>query len=282
MGSQDEQSNIATNMINDSLQDIANYCSISCNNNISNQDIVINGGNATIDLSQSCSAVGSECMIKNLVNTQIKNMIDNIVKQTESNLGIFSLMGPSSNEGVNITNGIKNQISQVINNTCAPSINNNDTNNNIFAQDANLNLIIGQTGNINNAQCALDTVSKMVINNSVTNSVTQSESSCKDVILILIIIIIVCILILVWPILRALSKRTASTIEGKNKNGVNVNVNDGVNVNVDEAFYKKTWFKVLMGVIAIAIIGIIIYVIVRDIRKKDDTKNMDEYEDFTN
>lgn len=64
MGSQDEQASIATSIINGSLQNIANYCTITCDNNISNLNITIIGGNATINISQSCSIIGSECMIK--------------------------------------------------------------------------------------------------------------------------------------------------------------------------------------------------------------------------
>jgi hypothetical protein len=278
MGGQDEQANIATNMVTNSLQQVGNYCSITCNNNISNQDIIIIGGNATIDLSQSCSAVGAECMIKNLLNTQVKNLIDNIVQQKESNLGIYSLLGPSSNESTNITSSIKNQVSQLINNACAHSVNNTDTNNTVFAQDANLNLTFAQTGNINNAQCALDTVAKMVINNSVKNSVSQTESSCGDVILILIIIVVVCVIILIWPILRALSKRAASTIEpkgGKTEGGTTEGgtTEGGTTEGGTTSIFSKTWFKVLLAVVGALVLGAIIYFVVKDHNKSATINN---------
>jgi len=266
MGGQDEQANISTGIVSDSLQSIANYCSITCNDNISNQNITVIGGNATISLSQSCSAVGAECQVKNLINTQIDNLIENMIKQNESNLGIFSLLGPSSNTTTNLTNSIKNQVSQIIQNTCQPAVNNNDTNNTVFAQDANLNLNIAQTGNINNAQCALDTVSKILLNNTVKNSVTQTESSCNDVILILIIIIVIALLFLIWPILRALSKRTASIIAPSGSGG-----SQTVNIEINKKWYQKTWFKILMAIIVIALIAGIIYWVVKDIdsHKKD-------------
>lgn len=266
MGGQDEQANIATGIVSDSLQSIANYCTITCNDNISNQNITVIGGNATISLSQSCSAIGAECQVKNLINTQIDNLIDNMVKQNESNLGIFSLLGPSSNSNTNLTNSIKNQVSQIIKNTCQPSVNNIDTNNTVFAQDANLNLNIAQTGNINNAQCALDTVSKILLNNTVKNSVTQTESSCKDVILVLIIIVVVALIFLIWPILRALSKRTASIIEpsGAGVKG-KIEVNKYGQIEVKVPIWQRTWFKILMAIIIIALIAGIIYWIVKDI-----------------
>ncbi len=214
MGGQDEQASVATNIVNDALQNVANYCSITCNDNISNQDITIIGGNATINIEQSCSIIGSECQIKNLVDSQISNIVKNMIQQQESNLGIFSLLGPASNEQTNITNAIKNQISQIINSTCQQQANFDITNNTVFAQNADLNLTIGQTGNVNKAQCVLDTVAKLTLNNDVTNSVTQTESSCKDVILILIIIIIIMVLFILWPLLRGLSKGLGGLAEG--------------------------------------------------------------------
>jgi hypothetical protein len=214
MGSQDEQANVATNIVNDALQNVANYCSITCNENISNQDITIIGGNATINIEQSCSIIGSECQIKNLIDSQISNIVKNMIQQQESNLGIYSLLGPASNESTNITNAVKNQVSQLINSACQQQDNFNITNNTVFAQDANVNLTIGQTGTVNKAQCVLDTIAKLTLNNDVTNTVKQTESSCGDVILILIIIIVIMILFILWPLLRGLSKGLGGLAEG--------------------------------------------------------------------
>jgi hypothetical protein len=137
-----------------------------------------------------------------------------MIQQQESNLGIFSLLGPSSSEVTNITNSIKNQVSQLITNTCHTGSNNEITNTNVFAQDpSSLNLTIAQSGSVNKAECALDTVAKLLINNDVTNSVTQTESSCGDILLILIIIAIIMLVIILFPLLRAISKRAASIIE---------------------------------------------------------------------
>jgi hypothetical protein len=217
MGGQDEQVTLGNSIANDAMQNIANYCSISCNNNISNESITVIGGNATINLSQSCSAVGSECLVKNVVSSQISNLINNMVQQEESNLGIFSLLGPGSNESTNITNSIKNQVSQLISNTCQQDPSNTITGNTVFAQDANLKLNIGQTGNVNKAQCALDTVAKLVLNNTIQNTVKQTESSCKDLLAFLVVIIIIMILIILAPVLFAVGKRAGKIIGPKNK-----------------------------------------------------------------
>lgn len=203
MGSQDEQANLATSIVNSALQNVSNYCTISCQEDVSNTDIVIIGGNATIDIGGTCSIVGSECVVKTVLSSSISNMIDNTVQQQEDNLGIYSLLGPSSNESTDISSAIKNQVSQLISNTCSTGVNDQITNTNVFAQDANLKLTIGQTGTVSKASCALDTVAKLVLNNSVTNSVKQTESSCGSILWILIVAVIIALLVLMWPLLSA-------------------------------------------------------------------------------
>lgn len=197
MGSQDEQVNVATDIANSALQNITNYCSITCTNDVNNVDITIIGGESTINLGQTCSAVGAECIVKNVIQSQIDNMIDNMIKQSQSNLGIFSLLGPASNENTSIANAIKNQVSQLITNNCAISSDNEITNVSIFAQDANTKLNFVQNGNVSKASCALDTVAKLVLNNQVTNSVTQTQSSCGEILWILILVAVIIFLVLI-------------------------------------------------------------------------------------
>jgi hypothetical protein len=216
-GDQQEAVSLATSIVNDSLQNVANYCTITCVNNINNVDYTFIGGDVSFNINQSCSIVGSECMVKNLVGTQVDNLIQNIVKQTESNLGIFSLFGPASNESTNITNAIENQISQIISNTCRIESSNNVTNSSVFAQDIKGNFSIGQTGQVSKSDCALDTVAKVVLNNKVQNQVTQTESSCGSILGILIIVGIVAACIILFPILFETGKLVASGIAAGRK-----------------------------------------------------------------
>lgn len=217
MGAQDNQyADLANSIVNNSLQNIANYCSISCNDNISNLDVVLIGGDDTININQSCSVLGAECVIKNLINTEIENLIDNIVNQKGEANSIFSLFGPSSSEDVNITNSMKNQVSQLISNTCSIAVNNNITNVSVIAQDANLNLSLAQTGSVNKAECILDTVSKLLINNDIQNNVKQEQSglSLGQFLGIIILIIIVAILVIVIPYLSPITMEIGGFISG--------------------------------------------------------------------
>jgi hypothetical protein len=217
MGGQDEQfSNVANSIVNSSLESIANYCSITCNDNISNLDVVLVGGNDTININQSCSIIGAECLIKNLMNTQIDNLVSNLINQQQADRSIFDLLGPSTSETVNVTNALKNQMSQLISNTCSISSNNTISNVAVFAQDANLNLNISQTGSVNNTQCIMDTVSKILINNDIKNNVSQKTSglSLGGFIGIIILVVIIIVLIFVGPYLADFSQAGGQAIEG--------------------------------------------------------------------
>lgn len=217
MGSSDEQfSNVANSIVNSSLEGIANYCSISCNDNISNLDVVLVGGNDTVNINQSCSIIGAECLIKNIMNSQIDNLVSNILNQTQSDRSIFDLLGPSTSETVNITNALKNQVSQLISNSCNISSNNNITNVSVFAQDANLDLNISQTGSVNKSQCIMDTVSKLLINNDIKNNIDQKTSglSLGGFIGIIILVAIVIALIIFGPFLSQISQVGGDAIGG--------------------------------------------------------------------
>jgi hypothetical protein len=210
MGGQDEQqySNIANSITNNALESIANYCSITCNDNISNLDVVIVGGNDTVNINQSCSIIGAECLIKNIMSTQIDNLVSNIINQKQLDKSIFDLLGPATSETVSITNALKNQMSQLITSTCSISSDNSISNVGVFSQDANLDLKISQTGTINNTQCILDTVSKILINNDIKNNVEQSTSglSIGKFIIIVILICIIIALVIFGPFLAQISQ----------------------------------------------------------------------------
>lgn len=208
MSNQQNQVSLATSLVNGAQQTVNNYCSISCNADISNVNILIEGGNATIKIGQTCTNIGSECTVKNVVSSEIENMIDNLIQQQETNGGIFSLLGPSQSNNANISNYIKNQISQLINNTCNQNTNVTLNNMNITSIDANLNFNYVQTGTQDHATCALDTVAKLVLNNQVSNSVKQTQSSCGNVLGILIAVAVIIVLIIIaYIIFKVVGKK---------------------------------------------------------------------------
>ena len=146
------------------------------------------GNNNTVNLTQTCSAVGAECTIKNLMSNQIDNLVTNLIKDTESNEGVFSLLGPSSTESENVsTENQSNNVNAVI-------LGNNNTFN------------AAQTGDMDKATCALDTIVKNVITNTANNTAINTESSCS-MLKFLIIIGVILVLVLVVPILFNLAKR---------------------------------------------------------------------------
>jgi hypothetical protein len=212
--SQKIQTTEATNILNDSTQVINNYCSISCGDNISNTSVTVTGSDTRINLSQTCSAVGAECSIKNIIGNQIDNMITNLTKneQKGSATGIMGLLGPSSTENENMSTAIKNSITQLVNNTCSISVENQLNNVRAVIVGNNDTFNIAQTGDMDKATCVMDTVIKNVLNNNVSNEADNKQSTLSILQFIIIVAIIVALVIL-FPLFKSLIPSGDSTPE---------------------------------------------------------------------
>ena len=204
----------ATDILNDATQNINNYCSISCGDNISNTNIVVTGSDTRINLSQTCSAVGAECSIKNIIGNQIENMITDLTKneQKGSATGIMGMLGPSSTESEFMSTAIKNSITQLVNNTCSISVQNKMNNVRAVIVGNNDTFNIAQTGDMDKATCAMDTVIKNVINNNVSNT-TDNKQSTLSIMQFLIIAIAIIIVVLIFPLLSRFLPTGKSTPE---------------------------------------------------------------------
>lgn len=204
----------ATNILNDATQVINNYCSISCGDNISNTSIVVTGADTRINLSQTCSAIGAECSIKSIIGNQIDNMITNLTKneQKGSATGIMGMLGPTSTENEYMSTAIKNSITQLVNNTCSISVENQMNNIRAVIIGNNDTFNIAQTGDMDKSTCAMDTVIKNVINNNVSNIADNKQSTISILKFIIIIAIIIAFIIL-FPIFKNLFSTGNSTPE---------------------------------------------------------------------
>ena len=211
---QNIQTTEATDILNDATQVINNYCSISCGDNISNTSITVTGADTRINLSQTCSAVGAECSIKNIIGNQVDNMIKNLVKneQKGSATGIMGLLGPSSTENEYMSTAIKNSITQLVNNTCSISVENKMNNIRAVIVGNNDTFNIAQTGDMDKSTCVMDTVIKNVINNNVSNEADNKQSTLS-IMQFIIIVVVILILIILFPILSRLLPSGSSTPE---------------------------------------------------------------------
>ena len=191
----------ATNILNDATQNINNYCSISCGDNISNTNIVVTGSETRINLSQTCSSVGAECSIKNIIGNQIENMITNLTKneQKGSATGIMGMLGPTSTENEFMSTAIKNSVTQLVNNTCSISVQNKMNNVRAVILGNNDTFNITQTGDMDKATCSMDTVIKNIINNDVANT-TDNKQSTISILQFLIIAAVIVALVILLPI----------------------------------------------------------------------------------
>jgi hypothetical protein len=204
----------ATDILNDSTQVINNYCSISCGDNISNTNVTVTGSDTRINLSQTCSAVGAECSIKNIIGNQINNMIKNLVnnEQKGSATGVLGMLGPSSTESEFMSTAIKNSITQLVNNTCSISVDNQLNNVRAVIVGNNDTFNIAQTGDMDKATCVMDTVIKNVINNNVTNEADNKQSTLS-ILQFLIIVAVIIALVILFPLFKGLIPSGESTPE---------------------------------------------------------------------
>lgn len=214
MGNNTESSTFATDILNNASQNINNFCSISCGNDFDNVNIVVTGDGNTVNLSQTCSAVGAECSIKNIIGNQVDNMIKNLVKneQKGSATGIMGLLGPSSTENEYMSTAIKNSITQLVNNTCSISVENKMNNIRAVIVGNNDTFNIAQTGDMDKSTCVMDTVIKNVINNNVSNEADNKQSTLS-IMQFIIIVVVILILIILFPILSRLLPSGSSTPE---------------------------------------------------------------------
>jgi hypothetical protein len=208
------QTTEATNILNDATQVINNYCSISCGDNISNTSVTVTGSNTRINLSQTCSAVGAECSIKNIIGNQIDNMITNLTKneQKGSASGVMGLLGPSSTENENMSTAIKNSITQLVNNTCSISVENQLNNVRAVIVGNNDTFNIAQTGDMDKSTCVMDTVIKNVLNNNVSNEADNKQSTLS-ILQFIIVVAIIIVLVILFPLFKNLIPSGDSTPE---------------------------------------------------------------------
>lgn len=182
----------AQNVSNSSIQTSKNYCESVCGNDNKNVNVIIqNSTNVNIDFQQTCSVLGSSCTVKNSLDSSITNMLEATAKQTVVNVSNF-LEYNKSNNFTSITQNIRNNMAQLISNTCKNVSQN--TNENIYVYVGNAKAVkvdFAQSGTVSNANCAYDNAAKITVYNSETAKVTQSVKNIGILGIIAAIIVLI-------------------------------------------------------------------------------------------
>jgi hypothetical protein len=187
--SYNESRRISTNILQLSNQ----TCSISCNNNLSNSTFIFVNVEGNIKIAQSCSIVDSSCAFRNAFEANIENIIESLVKQENFSLNGFSFNFDASVESTNINSIIQNNISQIMNSSCAISVNNVMNNNYFYVDNLHGDFDISQSGTISSSTCAMDNISKATSFNETVADIDQSNTTINVISLIFIAFIVLII-----------------------------------------------------------------------------------------
>lgn len=164
--------------MNDTVQNIQNRCAYTCGNKSENNTVVVeNSSNVTFDMNQTCSVVGTSCVARTYLETDIQNVLNAVNNNSVVNDASYGLINADYNYSY-ISQYIRNNVTQQVDNFCQ----NNSTNNrnNLFVYVKNVNngvFNLTQTGTVSNTQCSFDTTAKMSIINQET---AKNENSVKN------------------------------------------------------------------------------------------------------
>ena len=164
--------------MNDTVQNIQNRCANVCANDSSNTTYVIeDSSNITFNMNQTCSVVGTSCVARTYLETDIQNVLNAVNNNSVVNDASYGLVNADYNYSY-ISQYIRNNVTQQVDNFCQNTAKNDR--NNLFMYVKNVKngvFDLTQTGTVSNTQCSFDTTAKMSIINQET---AKNENSVKN------------------------------------------------------------------------------------------------------
>ena len=167
---------VINDAVNKTFQTSSNACAADCNQAISGVDIILNNSQVgNITFTQKCTADAS-CMMTNAVE-QVVNAYQLAVAKAESvapllPIGIQVNLSSSSTE-----NQIRNELTQVLENRCNATVNQNIGDILIYATNSTTGDIgYLQEGNAN-ARCVMDNAARMQLTMSQKGEATATSGS---------------------------------------------------------------------------------------------------------
>lgn len=161
-------------IINNVLQISNEKCVNTCVNLTENDITIISNStiSGNVDFSQKCTIQGVSCVLQSYLDSNIENITNSISQQEQMvETDILSIDFGKYSETVNVQQQIANNISQMSSEACKTSVSND--------QEHNLIVLTGDTigGDFTKAQNGIITNSSCVLNNVVSQQITNEESS---------------------------------------------------------------------------------------------------------
>lgn len=177
---------IRTDIENDILQSSKNVCTIKVSQSITGSVFVSDGDINIRDMDN----MPLSCVITNTFDAQVSNSIADSIKQTASTENGLLLPSAGANTNIaNISENIRNRISQIMNNSCSLTT----------AQDITNSVLISKNGSINITQdnnqgafssCQMQNTASATVVNSVSNTVAQTATITNAITSIILILTI--------------------------------------------------------------------------------------------
>jgi len=185
--------------------------------------VIIIGGTGTIDISQSCTIDSATCQLKASFDTNIQDIIQSVIQQTETS---FSGLLPDFTtvvQDVNINTVIQNSITQLMSSSCAIESENTKNSNYILVANHDGDINLSQTGTITSSTCSMDNMAKAATYTQVTNDASQKSTTISILALFVvgfIVLVIVMGIVLITFILSGGASKLISAAADTTKQGM--------------------------------------------------------------
>ena len=200
MGNNTSQSSTSNQTVSNSiLQSSRSVCNAECNQTMSGVTIISKGGKVPINISQQCSIVGTNCILKSSLDSITQSTIEASAAQMATAMTGLTFNFSNVNQKVNLNQWITNSTTQLIDSTCNFVVNQNMNDFYFYLEDNIGPINLTQSAAITNSTCNMDNTATQ---QTYTAAVTESDQTSKIVqgigagIMILLVVIIIIVVII--------------------------------------------------------------------------------------
>jgi hypothetical protein len=188
--------NVVLSVANSVTQTSVSSCEISCNQDQSDNTVIISPGSnvGNITFSQVCVIDDASCIINTNIQSEIENILQSTADQTAmATKAVFSATFTSTNCVSNMDQIINNQVQQLISNTCTIESNQTMNNNYVYVGSNSVvgDISFAQHSTLSNVECTMDNSSKAAAYNQETATVTQKATTVNMLFMLFMIFAIV-------------------------------------------------------------------------------------------
>lgn len=194
-------------------------CAFICNEDISNNTIIIIGGTGSVNVTQECTLKDLSCIMQNSIDTEIQNAMSAMLDQTTTDQASWTINFADINEYINLTQYMQNSITQIMESTCTFETTQTVTGNYFYVEDRNGDFNLSQTSTIANSNCNMDNSAKSTSYNNESTDTSQTSKITGPATLIFIAIIIAVVMVGIIAIVFILSGGVAIAAQAAGKGG---------------------------------------------------------------